>query len=516
MSIYFADDFTSSSARARRIAAGKIVEVGRGIWTDDVDRAAEDVVGSHWVEIVGHEYPGAVVTDRSGFALRPIDGYLFISHPSRRTLTLPGLTVVPDGRAEHRRVDDVPLDTSGKLFGASRARALIDNAEQRGRPAALPRRLSSEELHTEIAHLVASSTPRQLANMLSAVDADANTRAARHIRALVDAARGTGPAVRTTSPALAAAQRGEAYDRARVALFRAVAAELGRVEPVQRYVNDSQRATYVPFYEAYFSNYIEGSTLTVREAERVVFDGADVGKPEDSHDVRATYEIVSDVKEMSRVPRDADDFMDSLRERHAVMMAAHPSKNPGRWKDEEVSAGATVFVHPDFVVGTLRAAWEEGAALSDPFARAVYMMFAVSEVHPFLDGNGRSARVAMNAELIPHRMHRIIIPTVLRNEYVSALTRTTAGNGAAGLHRVLDHAQKWVAFGEFGDLETADRYLRVTNATTDAGVAAVEGIHLKVLRVGELFELPDAEHHAPMARFDEPSLFGAAIEAAGD
>jgi len=28
------------------------------------------------------------------------------------------------------------------------------------------------------------------------------------------------------------------------------------------------------------------------------------------------------------------------------------------------------------------------------------MMFLVSEVHPFLDGNGRIARVMMNAELI--------------------------------------------------------------------------------------------------------------------
>ena len=50
------------------------------------------------------------------------------------------------------------------------------------------------------------------------------------------------------------------------------------------------------------------------------------------------------------------------------------------------------------------------------------MMFVVSEVHPFADGNGRSARVAMNAELVPANLHRMIIPTVLRNDYTSALT----------------------------------------------------------------------------------------------
>ncbi|GIG40637.1 Fic family protein [Cellulomonas phragmiteti] len=151
------------------------------------------------------------------------------------------------------------------------------------------------------------------------------------------------------------------------------------------------------------------------------------------------------------------------------------------------------------------------AALTDPFKRAVFMMFLVSEVHPFLDGNGRSARVAMNAELVPHDMHRIIVPTVLRNDYVSGLVRATAGNGPEGLYRVLERAQQWVAVGEFGDLPTAHRYLRVTNATVDSGVAAVDGIHLKILRAGELFELPDSEHDESTTLTGEtlaPHVFG--------
>jgi hypothetical protein len=516
MAVYFAEDFTSPSARARRVDTGEIVPVARGVWTDETTRPLEDVVATHWRTIVGHAMPGAVVTDRSAFVLRPVDGQLFVSHPARRPLDLPGLTVYPDGRADNRRADDVPLDSAGRIYGASRARALIDNAEQRGRPAAVRRRLTTAELHDQVARIVSSSTRRQLENMLADVDVDANARAARTIRSCVEAARGIGPAVLTSSRAMAAAQRGEQYDHARVALFAGVAADLQRQHLVQRYVNDAGRAAFVPFYEAYFSNYIEGSPRPSREAARVVFEAADVGKPKDAHDIRSTWEIVSDVREMSRTPRDADDFMEMLRERHSVMMAAHPTKRPGQWKNEEVSAGATVFVHPDHVVGTLRAGWEEGAALTDPFQRATYMMFVVSEVHPFLDGNGRSARVAMNAELVPHGMHRIIIPTVLRNEYVSGLVRATASNGSEGLYRVLDRAQQWVSVGEFADLATADRYLRVTNATTDAGVAAVDGIHLRILRPGELFELPDAAHHAAVEDLPEPSFLDIAVATADD
>ncbi|GAA0993944.1 Fic family protein [Subtercola frigoramans] len=515
MAILFADAFSSASARARRIASGNIVPVARGVWTDEIRDSLEKVVERHWREIVGRMLPTAVIADRSAFDLRPIAGRLFVSHPSRSPLVLPGLTVYPDGRTENRRSDDVPLDRSGQLFGSSRTRALIDNAEQRGRPAAINRRLTMDELHDKVAQIVTTSTPRQIDNMLDEISRDANTIAVAAIRRYVDAARGLGPTVATGSRALSAAQRGESFDSARVALFRQVAADLQRMPLVQRFVDDVARSSYVPFYEAYFSNYIEGSTLTVDEAKRVVFDDADVGKPEDAHDIRSTWEIVSSHAEMSQEFTIADEFMDALRDRHRVMMAAHPDKLPGQWKVQANQAGMTRFVEPAQVPGTLRAGWEEGQALTDPFQRAAYVMFMVSEVHPFVDGNGRSARVAMNGELVPHNMHRIIIPTVLRNEYLSGLTRATAGNGVETLYRVLERAQHWVATGEFSSLESADRYLRATNAIVDSGVAAIEGIHLRILRVGEVWELPDPPFPGPpLASGDQPSFLDVAAKVA--
>jgi Fic family protein len=44
-------------------------------------------------------------------------------------------------------------------------------------------------------------------------------------------------------------------------------------------------------------------------------------------------------------------------------------------------------------------------------------MFVVAEVHPFTDGNGRTARLAMNQFLTQAGLTRIIIPTVYRNDY---------------------------------------------------------------------------------------------------
>jgi hypothetical protein len=54
-------------------------------------------------------------------------------------------------------------------------------------------------------------------------------------------------------------------------------------------------ATTLPFFEAYFSNFIEGTEFSIEEAEAIVKTG-DVPKnrPEDAHDVLGTFEAVAD------------------------------------------------------------------------------------------------------------------------------------------------------------------------------------------------------------------------------
>lgn len=54
----------------------------------------------------------------------------------------------------------------------------------------------------------------------------------------------------------------------------------------------------------------------------------------------------------------------------------------------------------NLVKGTLIKSFDYYTALDHPFAKAAYIMFVMSEVYPFLDGNGRTARVMMNAELV--------------------------------------------------------------------------------------------------------------------
>jgi fido (protein-threonine AMPylation protein) len=87
--------------------------------------------------------------------------------------------------------------------------------------------------------------------------------------------------------------------------------------------------------------------------------------------------------------------------------------------------------------------------------RERYMMFFVSEVHPFMDGNGRVARIMMNAELVPAGEQKIIIPTVFRNNYLSALKALSQSGKTAALIQTLDFAQRFTAAIPWPDLETA-------------------------------------------------------------
>ena len=57
-------------------------------------------------------------------------------------------------------------------------------------------------------------------------------------------------------------------------------------------------------------------------------------------------------------------------------------KSPGGFKTKENQTGNTVFVAPDLVNGTLELGFEFLQGFGEPFHRAVFMMFLVSEVHP--------------------------------------------------------------------------------------------------------------------------------------
>ncbi|HQY99999.1 MAG TPA: Fic family protein [Propionicimonas sp.] len=476
MAIYTSKDLSRTGLQ-RRTAEGRLQRIAPGLYSDDTTRTVEEVVAREWRAILARALPGAVITYANAFTGLPAGGELNVSHTRRNPLVLPGLTIRPD-MAGRREPDDIPIGDN--IWMASPARALIDNStDHPGRPNQRITKATRGQLHDHIVQLTNTTRPDRLDELLRQVTDRAPRAVGAGIQAFFEAARAEINTVDTPSRALQAAQRGERYDRERVALFHDFAARLADKAPVERPDTLPGYTAAVSFFEAYFSNFIEGTEFTVEEAEQIVFDHADLGRPEDAHDILGTYELTSSPA-MRVVAGTPDEFLDTLRVRHAVMMAARPAQLPGQWKDRGNRAGATEFVAPELVPGTLRAGWEEGQVVDGPFRQAVYLMFLVSEVHPFVDGNGRSARLAMNTALVAAGEHRIIIPTILRLDYLSALSRATNRGGPDALYRVLDFAQRWVSRGDWSTVDAGLSYAHATNALIDARVAERDRLHLGV------------------------------------
>ena len=272
------------------------------------------------------------------------------------------------------------------------------------------------------------------------------------LEAIIRAGLTTGDVSVLRSERLRARAAGQPYDERRLAAFEALATDLAGRAPdvVPALPADEPRRRLLPFYEAYFSNYIEGTEFTLDEAASIVFDAViPADRPADAHDVLGTYEVVSDHDEMVRIPRSPDEFEELLRSRHARLMSARPDQRPGTYKEKANQAGSTEFVAPELVPGTLRRGFDAGAVLTSPFARATYLMFLIAEVHPFTDGNGRVARMMMNAELVGAGEVRIIIPTVYRNNYLAALRGATHTGHYAALYAMLSFARRYTAQVDF-------------------------------------------------------------------
>ena len=95
-------------------------------------------------------------------------------------------------------------------------------------------------------------------------------------------------------------------------------------------------------------------------------------------------------------------------------------------------------------------------------------MFVVTEVHPFTDGNGRTARLAMNSMLSAQGMSRIIIPTVYREDYLLPLKALSLNGHPEPLLTAMTRIQRWTAAFDYSlPRPELHRALRDCNAFQD-------------------------------------------------
>lgn len=186
----------------------------------------------------------------------------------------------------------------------------------------------------------------------------------------------------------------------------------------------------------YNSNAIEGNTLTLRET-KVVLEGITVG----GKSLREHCEAINHrdailyVEDLVAEEESLSEWQ--IKNIHGLVLKGVDDAEAGRYRRENVVIAGASTVPPDFLHldeemrGLID--WYEGADQLHPIVRTSELHARFVEIHPFVDGNGRTGRLLMNLEL----MKAGYPPAVLRKEdrlaYYDALDEACVSKNFDGI-----------------------------------------------------------------------------------
>lgn len=466
--------YSSSDKKVRKQIAmlestGKIKKIAPRIFTSNFIDTDEVIIKRNIFSILGNLYPGALLSHRSAIEFKPTaTGQIFVTYTYTKKIELPGITIrFMEGIGAIE--GDNPF--SGELFVSQQERAFLENLQPSRKSGPESKTISIAELENKLEKIIQVKGEDGLNQIRDKAKVIADKLGMQNefekLNKLISALLSTQPSKILSSPRAIARAFGNPYDQSRIDLFEILFIELKQREfknTIDRNTTNTAFQNFA-FFESYFSNYIEGTRFEVVEAKNIIeTDTPMLNRDEDSHDILGTYKLVSNKIEMNVTPTSPEEFINILQYRHRLLLEARISKMPGVFKDKNNRAGETFFVDFELVKGTLIKGFDFYKALTDPFAKAAYIMFMVSEIHPFLDGNGRIARVMMNAELVKADQTRIIIPTVYRDDYLGALRRLTRQQDPLAYIKMLKRAQDFSATLKADTMEELELQLELSNA----------------------------------------------------
>ena len=191
----------------------------------------------------------------------------------------------------------------------------------------------------------------------------------------------------------------------------------------------------------YTSNAIEGNALTAAETRIVIEHGVTIGgKPLKDHlEAIDHFEALRYIRDLARqtVPlREAD-----TRNLHRLVMLRSDPDAAGRYANQgryvETDSGRHHFPSPAQVPALMGdfAQWLGAAAATPETAFAAHRRLV--EIHPFNDGNGRTARLLMNLVLFRGGYPPVAVRPQDRPAYIGSLQDAQAGRGRERSDRLL-------------------------------------------------------------------------------
>lgn len=205
------------------------------------------------------------------------------------------------------------------------------------------------------------------------------------------------------------------------------------------------------YEEAHHSTAIEGNTLVLKQVEQLLAEGRAVGNKElreylevQGYGAAADWVYRQAVGSHGGGRPDALLTLAEVRRVHHMAMApvwdvaphsdASAREAPGSFREHEIRRfpGGMIPVTWPLVPGELEA-WIRRVNLLDPESPAFPEALAevhcrFEQIHPFLDGNGRTGRLLLNLVLVRLGYPPAIVYKRDRTRYLAALRRADAGD----------------------------------------------------------------------------------------
>ncbi|HKJ08169.1 MAG TPA: cell filamentation protein Fic, partial [Gammaproteobacteria bacterium] len=281
--VFGSSDPSTSRAINRAVRAGRLQKLAPRLYTS-LEGAPDAIVRQYWTTIAGHFFPGAVISHRSAFRGASIaEGVLFLTGDQDRDLELPGL-LIRSSRGPGPLLGDMPF--ANGLFVSSQARYLLENLQPSRARKTMARTVPIEEIEERLQQVCnirgegELNTLRDEARALAPqLGPEVAEREWPKLDALIGALLGTRPAGGLKTDAGRARAAGQPYDAARVARFERLAVALRQaVFPDRPFTDRGDAWVNAAFFDAYFSNYIEGTKFPPDVAARIVFRGEIIPK----------------------------------------------------------------------------------------------------------------------------------------------------------------------------------------------------------------------------------------------
>ena len=183
----------------------------------------------------------------------------------------------------------------------------------------------------------------------------------------------------------------------------------------------------------YNSDAIEGNSLSLKETKLVLEDGLTIkGKP-----LREHLEAINH--------RDAIEFVEKLvgkkarvdayaiRQVHSLILAKIDKEEAGKYRDVKVAISGSSYTLPEALeVPHLMADFSKWLkskkSKTNILEYAALAHFKLVHIHPFIDGNGRTARLLTNLILMQHGFPPAVVLKIERKKYYDCLEKAHKGN----------------------------------------------------------------------------------------